>query len=117
MRPQIRTSLHAIPTGVHAPLAGPIPDRLLVERAARGQRHAMQQLRDRHAMSLYALAMDPTEAADVVDATFEALWCAAAQYVTERESAHARLAAMTRSRAVGVVRARDWPCRDSLSQA
>jgi DNA-directed RNA polymerase specialized sigma24 family protein len=84
-------------------------------RAAAGHTEAFSQLRHRHSMSLYALAygivIDAADAQEIVDATFAEAWLKAARYDLAKGSVHAWLAGMARSRAQGVVRAREWPRR------
>jgi len=93
----------------------PSPDRALLAAAARGDPDALRQLRARHWMSLYALTYgivtDASDAEEVVDAAFDEAWLKASHYDPTRGSVYAWLADVARSRARGVIRARDWPRR------
>jgi len=84
-------------------------------RAAAGHADAFSQLRNRHSMSLYALAygivIDAVDAQEIVDATFAEAWLKASRYGPANGPVHAWLADIARSRAQAVVRAREWPRR------
>ncbi len=88
---------------------------MLLARAAVGHKEAFNQLRHRHSMSLYALAygivIDAVDAQEIVDATFAEAWLKASRYDPANGSVHGWLAGMARSRALGVIRAREWPRR------
>jgi len=91
------------------------PDTALLRRAAEGDATALELLRQRHFLSLYALAygivMDPAAADDVVTATFLEAQRRAAQCDSARGSVRAWLSDLARRHAQGAVQARDWPQR------
>jgi len=95
-----------------------VADRHLLDAVARGDADALRALYERHGTSLYALAygmlVDPGDAEEVVAETFAHLWRAAARFVaTTNQSVSACLKEMARSRARGLLLAREWPERPS----
>ena len=101
-----------------APLA---PDRSLVTEMAQGDIEALGELMRRHGRTVYALAygilVDPAEADDLVAETFEEARRAAARFL-ERASGSVFdwLTDIARSRARGVLLAREWPGRLALAR-
>src|SRR5882762_5364385 len=91
------------------------PDRVLLEHVARGDERAFGELYDRHHLSLFALAygivMDAADADVVVCDVFDHVWLKAPQLDDIQGSVHAWLADVGRTRARGMVRAREWPIR------
>jgi len=95
-----------------------VADRHLLDRVARGEAEALRALYRRHGSSIYALAygmlVDPGDAEEVVAETFTHVWRAAARFVvTTNQSVAACLKEIARSRARGLLLARDWPDRPS----
>jgi len=93
-----------------------VADRHLLDGVARGEADALRALYQRHGTSLYALAygmlVDPGDAEEVVAETFTHLWRAAARFVaTTNQSVSACLKEIARSRARGLLLAREWPSR------
>jgi len=92
-----------------------VADRHLLEGMARGDAEALRALHDRHSTTVYALAyailVDPRDAEEVVAETFAHVWRAAARFIRMKESVSAWLKDMARSRARGLLLARDWPNR------
>ena len=85
---------------------------------ARREADALRALYERHGESLYALAygmlVDPGDAEEVVSETFAHLWRTAARFVaTTNQSVSACLKEIARSRARGLLLAREWPERPS----
>ncbi len=93
-----------------------VADRHLLNAVARGDADALRALYERHGTSLYALAygmlVDPGDAEEVVAETFAHLWRTAARFVARaNQSVSACLKEITRSRARGLLLAREWPGR------
>ncbi len=91
-------------------------DRHLVGAMAQGDAEALRTLYQRHGRTVYALAygilVDPTDAEEVVSETFAYVWQAAARWVeTANQSVTAWLKEVARSRARGLLLAREWPGR------
>jgi len=94
----------------------PVADRHLLDGVARREADALRALYQRHGESLYALAygmlVDPGDAEEVVSETFAHLWRTAARFVaTTNQSVSACLKEIARSRARGLLLAREWPER------
>lgn len=94
-------------------------DRHLLDGMARGDAEALRALYQRHGTTVYALAyailVDPAEAEEVVAETFAYVWRAAARFLeTAHQSVAPWLSEIARSRARGLVLARQWPARSSL---
>jgi len=90
-----------------------VADRHLLDAVARGDADALRALYERHGTSLYALAygmlVDPGDAEEVVAETFAHLWRAAARFVAAtNQSVSAYLKEIARSRARGLLQAREW---------
>ena len=85
-------------------------DRSLLDRAARGDEAAFEQLYDRYSPVLYALAYriagEASDAEEIVLDSFGQAWREAARFRAERGSVVAWLTMMCRSRALDLVRAR-----------
>jgi RNA polymerase sigma-70 factor (ECF subfamily) len=85
-------------------------DAELMERVARDDREAFAELYDRFARPLYATALrilnNPTEAEDIVQDVFLALWERAADFDVRRGTAFAWAVTQTRHRAIDRVRTR-----------
>ncbi|PYO97520.1 MAG: hypothetical protein DMD60_06730 [Gemmatimonadetes bacterium] len=95
-----------------------VADRHLLDRVARGEADALRALYRRHGSSIYALAygmlVDPGDAEEVVAETFAQVWRAAARFLaTTNQSVSASIKEIARSRARGLVLAREWPDRPS----
>jgi len=93
-----------------------VADRHLLDGVAHGEADALRALYQRHGTSIYALAygmlVDPGDAEEVVAETFAHLWRSAARFVaTTNQSVSACLKEMARSRARGLLLAREWPER------
>lgn len=93
-----------------------VADRHLLDGVARGEADALRALYQRHGTSIYALAygmlIDPGDAEEVVAETFAHLWTTAARFVTTtNQSVAACLKEIARSRARGLLLAREWPSR------
>jgi len=92
------------------------PDRSVVTEIAQGDIEALGELMRRHGRTVYALAygilVDRGEADDVVAETFEQARRAAARFL-ERASGSVLtwLTEIARSRARGLLLAREWPAR------
>jgi len=96
-----------------APLA---PDRSLVTEIAQGDIEALAELVRRHGRTMYAVAysilVDRGEADDVVAETFEQVRRAAARFLERASgSVFTWLTEIARSRAHGLLLAREWPGR------
>src|SRR5438034_8123093 len=96
-----------------------VADRHLLDGVARGEADALRALHQRYGESIYALVygvlVDPGEAEEVVAETFAHLWRTAARFVaTTNQSVSACLKEIARSRARGLLLAREWPERLSL---
>lgn len=92
------------------------PDRHLVAAMMRGDAAALDSLYQRHGTTVYALAygmlVDSTDAEEVVAETFAYVWEAAARWVgTANQSVSGWLRDVARSRARGLLLAREWPGR------
>ncbi len=93
-----------------------VADGYLLDGVARGEAKALRALYQRHGTSVYALAygmlVDPGDAEEVVAETFAYLWCTAARsFATENRSVSTWLKDVARSRARGLLLAREWPER------
>ena len=91
-------------------------DRHLLDGVARGEADALRALYQRHGESIYALAygmlVNPGDAEEVVFETFAHLWRTAARFVaTTNQSVSACLKEIARSRAHGLLLARQRPER------
>jgi len=88
----------------------PAPDRALVTRMAAGDERALGELYDRHATMTYALAYavvgERADAEEVVADAFGQAWRTAATFDPARGRVAAWLSAITRTRALDLVRAR-----------
>ncbi len=94
----------------------PAPDRSLVTGMAKGDANALRELIRRHGHTVYALAygilVDTADAEEVVAETFEYAWRTAARFVaTASDSVFSWLKTIARSRARGLVLAREWSGR------
>jgi RNA polymerase sigma-70 factor (ECF subfamily) len=82
----------------------------LLQRIARDDRQAFEELYERFSRPLYATALrilnDSAEAQDIVQDTFLALWEKAATYESARGSAFAWAVTLTRNRAIDRIRMR-----------
>jgi DNA-directed RNA polymerase specialized sigma24 family protein len=97
----------------HTPLEA---DRHLVGAMAQGDAEALRTLHERHGRTVYALAygilVDPTDAEEVVSETFAYVWQAARRWVeTADQPVSGWLKEIARSRARGLLLAREWPGR------
>ena len=95
-----------------------VADRQLLDRVARGEADALRTLYRRHSNTVYALAygilVDPGDAEEVVAETFSHAWRAPARVLATRdESVSTWLKGVARSRARGLLLAREWPERPS----
>jgi len=85
-------------------------DRSLLERVARAEESALEELYDRFAPVLYALAYrmvgERSDAEEIVLDTFAQAWREASRFRAERGSVAAWLTMMCRSRALDLLRAR-----------
>jgi RNA polymerase sigma-70 factor, ECF subfamily len=85
-------------------------DSELVRRMARGDKSACAELYDRFSRPLYSIALrvlsDPTEAEDVVQDVFLALWENASTFDTGRGSAFGWAVTLTRNRSIDRLRMR-----------
>jgi len=95
-----------------------VADRHLLDGVARGDADALRALYQRHGTSIYALAfgmlVDPGDAEEVVSETFAHIWLTAARFVaTTNQSVSDCLREIARSRAHGLLLAREWPGRSS----
>ncbi len=93
-----------------------VADRQLLAYVARGDADALRALHQRHGESIYALAygmlVNPGDAEEVVSETFAHLWRTAARFAaTTNQSVSACLKEIARSRARGLLLAREWPER------
>jgi DNA-directed RNA polymerase specialized sigma24 family protein len=93
----------------------PTPSRTLLGRVMLDDDRALQELHDRHSLTLYAIAyaivVDAEDAAVVVRETFDEVRRKVSQFDPNRDSAHRWLAHLTRMGARALVQARDWPAR------
>src|SRR6266704_1256240 len=94
----------------------PAPDRSLVKGMANGDAEALRELVRRHGATVYALAygilVDGDDAEGVVGETFDYAWRMAARFIERASgSVFAWLTEIARSRARGVLLAREWPGR------
>lgn len=104
--------------------AGVVPgdrviDQQTLERMARGDRDAIAELYDRHARSIYSLAVrivrDQADAEDIVQEVFSQAWRQADRYDATRGNVVSWLLTLTRSRAIDRLRsrrARPWDTSD-----
>ncbi len=95
-----------------------VPDRHLLDQVARGEADALRALYRRYGSSIYALAygmlVDPGDAEEVVAETFAHVWRAATRFLaTTNQSVSTCIKEIARSRARGLLLARDWPDRPS----
>ena len=85
-------------------------DARLVQRMARGDKAALAEIYDRFSRPLYATALrivsDPTDAQDLVQDTFVALWEKAGTFERERGTAFAWAVTFVRNRSIDRVRSR-----------
>ncbi|MBI1966779.1 MAG: sigma-70 family RNA polymerase sigma factor [Gemmatimonadetes bacterium] len=92
------------------PAGGITPDRVLVERMAAGDERALGELYDHHGGTAYAVAVtivgERADAEEVVADVFGQMWRTAEQFDPSRGSVVAWLAAITRTRALDLLRAR-----------
>lgn len=89
-------------------------DSTLLERTARGDRGAWEELRGRYTLSVYAqvfgLVGDPSETEDVVEETFQRAWCSAGQFaMSEDINAGAWLVGLARSVLLARARRHSFP--------
>jgi RNA polymerase sigma-70 factor, ECF subfamily len=81
-----------------------------MDRLLRGDAHALAELYDRHARTVYSLALrvigDHAEAEDIVQDVFTQAWRHCARYDGARATVAGWLVMMTRSRAIDRLRAR-----------
>jgi RNA polymerase sigma-70 factor, ECF subfamily len=96
-------------------------DRSLLDRVARGEEAALEQLYDGYAPVLYALAYriagERSDAEEIVLDSFAQVWRDATRFRAERGSAIAWLTTICRSRALDLVRARGRRARTASSAA
>ncbi len=93
-----------------------VADRHLLDGVARGEADALRVLYQRHGETIYALAygmlVNQGDAEEVVSETFAHLWRTAARFVAmANQSVSACLKEIARSRARGLLQAREWPER------
>jgi RNA polymerase sigma-70 factor, ECF subfamily len=93
-----------------------VADRHLLDGMAQGDAEALRALYQRHSSTVYALAyailVDPGDAEEVVAETFSHVWRAAARFVaTTNQSVSTWVKDIARSRAHGLLQAREWPGR------
>jgi RNA polymerase sigma-70 factor (ECF subfamily) len=85
-------------------------DRLVVDRMIRGDQTALADLYDRHARTVYSLALrivgDRAEAEDVVQEVFTQAWRFCSRYDKARATVAGWLVMMARSRSIDHVRSR-----------
>lgn len=99
---------------VLAVLASPRDERLAdqaaLTRLARGDQNALAELYDRHARSIYSLALrilrERADAEDIVQEVFAQAWNQAGRFDTSRGAVAAWLLMMARSRAIDRLRSR-----------
>jgi len=105
--------------GMAAALAADSPSEILLQRCALGDRAAFRALYDRHARRLYAVALRITRhgnlAADTVQEAFIQVWQNARHYTPSRGSPEAWMVALTRYRALDLVR-RAGPALQTLNE-
>lgn len=101
-----------------AGLPGDAPSELLLQACGLGDRAAFRMLYDRHAARLYAVALRITRhsnlAADTVQEAFIQVWQNARHYTPSRGSPETWMVALTRYRALDLVR-RAGPALQTLS--
>src|SRR6058998_1679436 len=87
-----------------------LADQAALERIARGDHDALADLYDRHARSVYSLAVrivrDQADAEDIVQEVFSQAWRQAGRYDASRGNVAAWLMTLTRSRAIDHLRGR-----------